>query len=121
MVTPDAKRDAVAHACVAHSVSQRRACLILQVDRSSVRYQSIRPDDTALREAMKTVAADRRRFGYRRIHVMLERQGVVMNMKKLRRLYREEKLQVRKRGGRTPPARAWPCGFLAAGTLPSRT
>jgi len=100
MVTPDAKRDAVAHACDEHSVSQRRACLILQVDRSSVRYKSTRPDDTDLREAMKKVAAERRRFGYRRIHVMLERQGIVMNQKKLRRLYREEKLQVRRRGGR---------------------
>ena len=49
---------------------------------------------------MKTVAAERRRFGYRRIHVMLQRQGIVMNQKKLRRLYREEKLQVRRRGGR---------------------
>lgn len=49
---------------------------------------------------MKKVAAERRRFGYRRIHVMLERQGLYMNQKKLRRLYREEKLQVRKRGGR---------------------
>ena len=90
----------MAHACAEHSVSQRRACLILQVDRSSVRYQSIRPDDTALREAMKTVAAERRRFGYRRIHIMLGRQGIVMNQKKLRRLYCEERLQVRKRGGR---------------------
>lgn len=50
--------------------------------------------------AMKAVAAERRRFGYRRIHIMLERQGIVMNLKKLRRLYREEHLQVRKRGGR---------------------
>jgi len=49
---------------------------------------------------MKKVASERRRFGYRRIHVMLERQGIIMNQKKLRRLYREEKLQVRKRGGR---------------------
>lgn len=49
---------------------------------------------------MKAVAAERRRFGYRRIHVMLGRQGIEMNLKKLRRLYREEKLQVRKRGGR---------------------
>lgn len=49
---------------------------------------------------MKAVAHERRRFGYRRIHVMLERQGIHMNQKKLRRLYREEKLQVRKRGGR---------------------
>lgn len=50
--------------------------------------------------AMKAVASERRRFGYRRIQVMLERQGIVMNLKKLRRLYREEKLQVRRRGGR---------------------
>jgi putative transposase len=49
---------------------------------------------------MKAVASERRRFGYRRIHVMLQRQGIVMNLKKLRRLYGEEKLQVRKRGGR---------------------
>ena len=49
---------------------------------------------------MKAVASQRRRFGYRRIHVMLQRQGIEMNIKKLRRLYSEEKLQVRKRGGR---------------------
>jgi putative transposase len=100
MVTPDAKRKAVAHACEEHGVSQRRACQALRIDRSTVRYTSIRPDDAPLREAMKAVAAERRRFGYRRIHVMLDRQGIVMNQKKLRRLYREEKLQVRRRGGR---------------------
>lgn len=100
MVTPDAKRSAVAHACDQHGVSQRRACKVLAFDRSSVRYKSIRPDDSDLREAMKTVAAERRRFGYRRIHIMLQRQGIVMNQKKLRRLYREERLQVRRRGGR---------------------
>lgn len=100
MVTPDAKREAVAHACQMHGLSQRRACNVLGVDRTSVRYRSIRPDDQFLRDAMKAVAAERRRFGYRRIHVMLQRQGIEMNLKKLRRLYREEKLQVRKRGGR---------------------
>ena len=100
MVTPDAKRKAVAYACEVHGVSQRRACQALRIDRSTVRYTSIRPDDAPLREAMKAVAAERRRFGYRRIHIMLDRQGIVMNQKKLRRLYREEKLQVRRRGGR---------------------
>lgn len=100
MVTPDARRDAVAHICAEHGVSQRRACDVLGVDRSSVRYRSVRPDDAHLREAMRRIAAERRRFGYRRIHVMLQRQGIAMNLKKLRRLYREEKLQVRKRGGR---------------------
>lgn len=81
-------------------MSERRACKALQVDRSTVRYQSKRPDDADLRAAVKAVAAERRRFGYRRIHVMLQRQGIHMNQKKLRRLYREEGLQVRKRGGR---------------------
>ena len=100
MVTPGAKRDAVAHLCKEHEVSQRRACAVLGVDRSSVRYRSVRPDDADLRRAMKAVAAERRRFGYRRVHVMLERQGWQVNQKKLRRLYCEEKLQVRKRGGR---------------------
>lgn len=100
MVTPGAKREAAAHLCMAHGVSQRRACAVLQIDRSSVRYRSTRPDDGDLRKAMRRVASERRRFGYRRIHVMLERQGIRMNLKKLRRLYREEKLQVRKRGGR---------------------
>jgi putative transposase len=100
MVTPDARRKAVAHACAAHGVSQRRACQALGVDRTSVRYRSVRPDDASLREAMRAVAGERRRFGYRRIHIMLRRQGIVMNQKKLRRLYREEKLQVRRRGGR---------------------
>lgn len=100
MVTPVARRDAVAHACKEHGVSQRRACQALTIDRSSVRYRSLRPDDGAAREAMKKVASERRRFGYRRIHVMLARQGIAMNQKKLRRLYREEKLQVRRRGGR---------------------
>ena len=90
----------MAHLCNAHGVSQRRACDVLQVDRSTVRYQSKRVDDAELREAIKSVARERRRFGYRRIQVMLQRQGIFMNHKKLRRIYAEEKLQVRRRGGR---------------------
>lgn len=71
----------------------------MTIDRSTVRYTSARPDDALLREAMKAVAEERRRFGCRRIHIMLDRQGIVMNQKRLQRLYREEKLQVRRRGG----------------------
>ncbi|WP_245866544.1 IS3 family transposase [Oceaniglobus roseus] len=100
MVAPGVRREAVAHVVATHGVSQRRACQALAVDRSSVRYRSVRPDDAEARAAMKAVAAERRRFGYRRVHIMLERQGIMMNLKKLRRLYREEKLQVRRRGGR---------------------
>ena len=65
-----------------------------------VRYRSVRVDDTELRDAIKRVSRERRRFGYRRIHVMIEREGHMVNHKKLRRIYTEEKLQVRRRGGR---------------------
>jgi putative transposase len=66
----------------------------------TVRYVSVRADDTNLRDRMKAIAHERRRFGYRRIHIMLKREGAVVNHKRLFRLYREEKLSVRKRGGR---------------------
>jgi putative transposase len=66
----------------------------------TVRYRSVRPDDASLRDRMKAIAHERRRFGYRRIHIMLKREGTLVNHKKLFRLYREEKLSVRKRGGR---------------------
>jgi len=71
-VTPDAKRKAVAHLCNAHGVSQRRACATLNVDRSTVRYQSKRGDDAEQRRAIKRIAKERRRFGYRSILVILE-------------------------------------------------
>ena len=100
VVTPDANRKAVVHLMEIHQVSQRRACDVLQVDRSSMRYQSRRGDDVDLRDAIKRVSRERRRFGYRRIHVMVAREGFQVNHKKLRRIYAEEKLQVRRRGGR---------------------
>ena len=100
MVTPDAKRAAVAHLCETHEVSQRRACAALAVDRSSARYVSRSGDDAELRTRIRDIASERRRFGYRRVHVLLQRQGVQVNHKKLRRLYAEEKLQVKRRGGR---------------------
>lgn len=66
----------------------------------TVRYEATRPDDRALRERMREIVRERRRFGYRRLHVLLKREGHLVNHKKLFRLYREEKLSVRKRGGR---------------------
>jgi putative transposase len=72
----------------------------LGVDRTSVCYRSIRPDDRIVRARLRELAAFRRRFGYRRLHILLRREGIIMNHKKLRRLYREERLQVRRRGGR---------------------
>ena len=64
------------------------------------RYVSKRPDDSWLRQRLKELASQRRRFGYRRLHLMLRREGIMLNWKKLYRLYREERLMVRKRGGR---------------------
>lgn len=100
MVAPRVRQEAAAHVVEIHGVSQRGACQVLAVDRSGVRYRSMRPVDAEVRAAMKAVAVERRRFGYRRIHIVLERQGIAMNLKRLRRLYREEKLQVGRRGGR---------------------
>ena len=81
-------------------MSQRRACQIIGADRSAVRYRSRRPDDGSIRARLRELAAIRRRFGYRRLHILLQREGTHMNHKKLRRLYAEERLQVRRRGGR---------------------
>ena len=100
MVTPAARREAVAHLQVAFEVSERRACSALGADRTSVRNRSIRPNDAAIRVRLRELASIRRRFGYRRLHILLTREGLIMNHKKLRRLYREERLQVRRRGGR---------------------
>jgi putative transposase len=100
MVTPAARREAVAHLCSAFLVSERRACSTLAADRSSARYRSSRPDDAVLRRRLRELASQRRRFGYRRLHILLTREGLIMNHKKLRRLYREERLAVRRRGFR---------------------
>ncbi|MGY0482147.1 IS3 family transposase [Endobacter medicaginis] len=100
MVTPAARREAVAYLAEAFDMSERRACRVVGVDRTSVRYQGSRPDDTVLRGRLKELAAERRRFGYRRLHVLLRREGHVVNRKRVQRLYREEKLTVRRRGGR---------------------
>ncbi len=81
-------------------MSERRACRVLGVDRTSVRYQTTRAPDTELRERLKALAQERRRFGYRRLHVLLRREGHAVNRKRVQRLYREEKLTVRRRGGR---------------------
>ena len=91
-MTPDAKREAVSYLQTAYGVSERRACVAMSVDRSTVRYESKRADDTELRDQVKQIASERRRFGYRRIHVLLEREGIQVNPKKLRRIYSEEKL-----------------------------
>lgn len=80
------------------AISERHACGVLGLGRSSVRYRSRKADDRALRERLRRLAGERRRFGYRRLHVLLRREGVVVNHKRVYRLYREEGLVVRRRG-----------------------
>ena len=100
MVTPAVRRTAVAHLAETYEMSERRACRVIAADRSSVRYRRERPDDAPVRERLRALAAERRRFGYRRLHVLLRQEGLVTNRKRTERLYREEGLTVRKRRGR---------------------
>ncbi|MEI6801206.1 MAG: IS3 family transposase [Pseudomonadota bacterium] len=125
LTTPAERRDAVLRAMKGHPISQRRACVLIGVDPKTVRREHP-PDNPDIRLEMNKIAEKRRRFGYRRIGVMLERVGMVMNEKKLYRIYREEGLSVRRRrgrkrarGSRTPmpvplrPNQRWSLDFLS--------
>jgi putative transposase len=100
MVGPAAKREAVAHLSQEHEMSERRACRLIKADRHMVRYRSTRPPDTALRTRLRDIANERRRFGYRRLFIMLRREGETSGINRIYRLYREEGLGVRRRKGR---------------------
>lgn len=115
-----------------HDISQRRACRLVGVDPKTVRREHL-PDCPEIRQRMREIASERRRFGYRRIGLMLEREGIVMNHKKLRRLYGEEGLAVKRRRGRkratgtrapldTPerPNERWSLDFLSDVFEPGR-
>lgn len=80
--------------------SQRHACALVGMAPRVYRYQSSRPDDAELRKRLRELSSERRRFGYRRLHLLLKREGVEVNWKRLYRIYKEERLTVRKRGGR---------------------
>jgi transposase InsO family protein len=81
-------------------MSERRACSMIAADRKTVRYRSIRPPDTALRVRLRDLANERRRFGYRRLFILLRREGEPSGVNRIYRLYREEGLAVRKRRAR---------------------
>ncbi len=75
----------------------RRACRVVQIAESTYRYRSCRQEPEGLRERLLELAAERPRFGYRRLHVLLVREGWAVNHKRIQRMYREEKLAVRRK------------------------
>lgn len=82
------------------SLSERRACQIAGADRETIRYRSRRAPDTALRGRLRDLANERCRFGYRRLFVLLRREGEPSGINRIYRLYSEEGLTVRKRKAR---------------------
>lgn len=100
MVGPVAKREAVTHLKTVMGLSERRACQIISADRKMIRYRSCRPPEVALRAKLRDLANQRRRFGYRRLFVLLRREGEPSGVNRIYRLYREEGLSVRKRKAR---------------------
>jgi len=109
VVMPAAQREAVRFIVERHGLSERRACGLIQIGRSTWSYRSRRAPDDDVRSTLKDLAAKRPRFGYRRLHVLMGREGHRMNHKRLYRLYRSEGLAVRKKkrkrlagGVRTP-------------------
>ena len=99
-MTPAVKREAVAHLKSLFGLSERRACRVAGADRKMVRYQARRAPDTELRGRLRELANERRRFGYRRLFVLLRREGEPSGINRIYRLYREEGLTVRKRKAR---------------------
>ena len=114
-------------------LSEGRACGLAMVCRATVRYQTRRTDDESVRLRLRELAAVRQRFGYRRLGVLLRREGIVVNHKRVYRLYREEGLSLRRRKrkrltseGRGPgeaatrPDQVWSLDFVSDALAPGR-
>jgi putative transposase len=97
VVKPAARREVVRHLLARFGYSERRACGLIRMDRSSCRYRPRPRGDDEVRQRLVELAAERPRFGYRRLHVLLRREGIEVNHKKVQRLYREESLSIRRK------------------------
>ncbi len=110
MVTPALRREWVRWVGEAYQLSERRACRATGVARALIRYRSRRPPQTPLRARLRELAESRVSFGYKRLHVLLRREGWPVNVKRVHRLYRQEGLALRrrppKRRGHVPGTRA---------------
>jgi putative transposase len=105
-VTPAGRRAAVRSLQTTFRVSERRACAVVGVGRSTVRVRPQPRGDGELRVRLQELAGQRRRFGYRRLHALLRQEGYRVNHKRVARLYREEGLAVR------------PCAVARASAVP---
>lgn len=97
---PAAKKAVVQFARDQYPISVRRACRLFQLSRSVKNYKGLRKDDPSVIARIKELAEHRRRWGYRQLHRVLTREGVKMNQKKFRRIYRDLKLSLKIRKGR---------------------
>lgn len=97
MVSPTARRETALYLQHEHAISQRHACRLAALSRSAARYQSRSAPQSVLRKRLCELAAQRPRFGYRRLTVLLQREGHQVNHKRIYRLYRLEGLVVRRK------------------------
>ncbi len=96
-MTPTVRRTAVGWLRARFGFSERRACDLVGIGRSTVRYRGRPRGEGELRRRLRELAVERPRFGYRRLHALLQREGVTVNHKRIERLYRQEGLSVRRR------------------------
>jgi putative transposase len=133
VVGPQAKRIAVAHLMLAHDMGITRACGLIGISRSLYRYQSKRPNDDELLTQLTALAQQKRRYGYRRLHVLLRREGWAINWKLTYRVYHAAGLMVRRRKRKriagiersikvaaTAPNQSWSMDFVSDGLIDGR-
>lgn len=127
MARPALKREVVDYIVSHHDLNMRRACRLMKQSRSVQYYRSIKDPKQALRGRMREIAKTRVRYGYRRIHVLLKREGWQLGKNQMYRLYSEEQLQLRSKLPRrrkmvvrrqakikpTKPNEAWSMDFVA--------
>jgi putative transposase len=100
VVSPQMRREAVLVMQLEIELSQRRACGLMELHRATCRYQSRRCEDQQLRVRLRELAEARRRFGYRRLQILLQPEGCRSTIKRVYRLYVEEKLALKRKRGR---------------------
>lgn len=133
MVSPQARRDAVSYVMATHGLGVTRACGLIGISRSLYRYESTRPRDEELSKRLTELAGQKRRYGYRRLHVLLCREGWLINHKRTYRVYHDAGLMVRRRKRkqiagveRQPkvmalaPNQSWSMDFVSDGFIDGR-